>query len=312
MKGRAAGSTGDGEDGPFGVIFVLGKGGSGKSVVSEGLAALAAERGQRTLLVRIGESALTPDKEAHGPATSRHGFETVHLDARLAMDEYVQHVIRLRPLVERITRSEVYRKFFAAAPGLPELVVLGRIREFSRETDRGGSWRFDSIIVDCPSTGHGLLMLETPFAAYRAAPVGPFARMASEIIEWLQTGVRIALVAIPEEMAVVEAVEFKDDLLERTELKPALAFLNRMRMESLSDAAHAAVTEADPLPGSREHVLLDAALRVQRRTRLEAFHRRRLSRGLGLSPIVIRELPNTRPATVAAALGEDRRLGGGP
>jgi len=136
--------------------------------------------------------------------------------------------------------------------------------------------------------------------------------MASEIIEWLQTGVRIALVAIPEEMAVVEAVEFKDDLLERTELKPALAFLNRMRMESLSDAAHAAVTEADPLPGSREHVLLDAALRVQRRTRLEAFHRRRLSRGLGLSPIVIRELPNTRPATVAAALGEDRRLGGGP
>ncbi|MBK5254470.1 MAG: hypothetical protein JJE39_00405, partial [Vicinamibacteria bacterium] len=39
-----------------GTLFVLGKGGVGKSVISEGLAALAIERGQTTLLVRIGES----------------------------------------------------------------------------------------------------------------------------------------------------------------------------------------------------------------------------------------------------------------
>lgn len=283
-------------------VFILGKGGSGKSVISEGLAALFAEKGQRTLLVRIGESLKAPDAETQAPGPSRHGFHVVDLDARVAMDDYVQHVVKLRPLVERITRSEVYRKFFAAAPGLPELVLLGRIRHFSLERERHGGMRYETIIVDCPSSGHGLLMLETPSAALRAMPVGPFARLASEIVEWLKTETQIGLVAIPEEMAVVEAIEFKEDLLERTSLSPTVAFLNRMRQESLSTEAHRALVEVEAEPDSEDALLLEAALRVQRRTRLEAFHQRRLTRGLGLTPVVIAELPNVRPTTVALAL----------
>ncbi|MBP6703335.1 MAG: hypothetical protein KA385_07495 [Vicinamibacteria bacterium] len=286
----------------LGTVFILGKGGSGKSVISEGLAALSANRGLKTLLVRIGESLKAPEAKTLAPGPSRHGFHVFDLDARVAMDEYVQHVVKLRPLVERITRSEVYRKFFAAAPGLPELVLLGRIRHLALERERHGGMRYETIIVDCPSSGHGLLMLETPYAALRAMPVGPFARLASDIIEWLKTAVRIGLVAIPEEMAVVEAIEFKEDLLERTALSPAVAFLNRMRQESLSTAAHRALVEVEAEPGSEDGLLLEAALRVQRRTRLEAFHQRRLAKGLGLPPVLIAELPNVRPATVALAL----------
>lgn len=218
------------------------------------------------------------------------------------MDEYVHKVIRLRPLAARITGSEVYRKFFAAAPGLPELVLLGRMRAYSLETDPRSTPRWQTIIVDCPSSGHGLLMLETPFAAFRAVSVGPFARLASQIMVWLQEDARVALVAIPEEMAVVEAIEFKDDLLETTGLSPTFAFLNRMRQETLSAAAHLALTEVDAAAGSRDLFLLDGARRAQRRTRLEAFHHRRLEKGLGLSPLIIGELANCRPATVAAAL----------
>ena len=218
------------------------------------------------------------------------------------MDEYVHKVIRLRPLAARITGSEVYRKFFAAAPGLPELVLLGRMRAYSLETDPRSTPRWQTIIVDCPSSGHGLLMLETPFAAFRAVSVGPFARLASQIMVWLQEDARVALVAIPEEMAVVEAIEFKDDLLETTGLSPTFAFLNRMRQETLSAAAHLALTEVDATKGSRDLFLLDGARRAQRRTRLEAFHHRRLEKGLGLSPLIIGELANCRPATVAVAL----------
>lgn len=287
-----------------GALFVLGKGGVGKSVISEGLAALSAERGRRTLLVRMGESLHAAGEKVLVPTLSKHGFEVVDLEARHAMDEYLRHVIRLRPLVDRITSSEIYRKFFAAAPGLPELVLLGRIRAYSVETLRNEGPRFHTIIVDCPSSGHGLLMLETPFAALRAASVGPFARLALGIIDWLRTSVRIALVAIPEEMAVVEAIEFKSDLLEKTGLMPGIAFLNRMRQESLSPAARRALTEAAAAPGSHDRTLLDCAALVQRRTRLETFHYRRLSRGLGLSPILVGELQNSRPKTVAAALSD--------
>jgi Anion-transporting ATPase len=288
-----------------GTIFVLGKGGVGKSVISDGLAALASEAGHPTLLVRIGESAREGRRESPAPAPTKHGFEAVDLDPRVAMDEFVRHVVRLRPLYERIIHSDVYVKFFAAAPGLPELVLLGRIKEYAAEADRSGAPRWRTVIVDCPSSGHGLLMLETPFAAYRAAPVGPFARLAERIMTWLKTEARIALVAIPEEMAVVEAVEFKADLAERTGIAPSLAFLNRMRQERLSAAARQAIAEVEAPPGSSDRLLLDCALQAQHRARIEAFHHRRLTRGLGLKPLVIGELADCRPAAMAAALAGD-------
>jgi hypothetical protein len=289
-------------EGLEGTLFVLGKGGVGKTVISEGLAAFAAETGRSTLLVRLGETLEAGTPPAHSPRPSRHGFDVVDLDARAAMDEYVRHTVRLRALAERITKSEIYRKFFAAAPGLPELVLLGRIREYAFETARGGVPRFQTVVVDCPSSGHGLLMLETPFAAFRAVPVGPFARLASQITDWLQTGVNIAVVAVPEEMAVVEAIEFKDDLLEGTGIAPALAFLNRVRRETLSAGARRAVAEGEASPGTVDRLLLDCGAHVLRKARLEAFHERRLEKGLSLRPILIGELLNCRPATVAAAL----------
>ena len=277
----------------------------GKSVVSAGLATLATKRGRRTLLVRIGESLEVEEGGSSSPARTRQGFDELDLDPRAAMDEYVQHVVRIRPLVERITRSEVYKKFFAAAPGLPELVLLGRIRAYFNEVLRSGAPRYETIIVDCPSSGHGLLMLETPFAAYRAVPVGPFARLAAQIIEWLENSVRIAIVAAPEEMAVVEAVEFKEELGERTGLAPALAILNRMRIETLSRTARTTLTQIETASGSNDRLLLDCARESLRRSRLEAFHRRRLARGLGLEPLLIKELPNPRPTTVAEALAAE-------
>jgi hypothetical protein len=283
-----------------GTLFVLGKGGVGKTVISQGLAALAVDADRATLLVRIGESAR---KTPESPTLHRNpsGFDEVDLDPREAMDDFVRHVVRLRPLVERIIRSEVYAKFFAAAPGLPELVLLGRIREYSRER-AGGAARWRTIVVDCPSSGHGLLMLETPFAAHRAVPVGPFSRLAERIMIWLRTETKIGLVAIPEEMAVVEAIEFASDLRERTGIVPALAFLNRMRREKLSAAARRALAETRSEKGSRDRALLDCAVRAQRRARLEEFHQRRFAQGLALKPFVLPEVSDCRPAVMSEIL----------
>jgi hypothetical protein len=85
-------------------------------------------------------------------------------------------------------------------------------------------------------------------------------------------------------------------------MRPALVFLNRIRQEKLSAAARHEIAESDALPGTRDRLLLDCGARVQRRTRLEAFHQRRLAKGIGLAPLLVGELPDCRPATVAAAL----------
>lgn len=284
------------------VWFVLGKGGVGKSVLSAGLAARAAGSGRSTLLVRIGESLHDAHLKETTPVSSAHGFDVLDLDSLVAMDEYVEKVVRIKALSQRITGSEIYRRFFAAAPGLKELVLLGRIRAYAEQAQKRQSLKWHTVVVDCPSSGHGLLMLETPFAALRAVPVGPFARLASGIIEWLRSDVKLAVIAIPEEMAVVEAIEFEADLRERTGLTPTVAILNRVRADALSAEARRVLGEVEAPAGSLDRVLLDCAHRVHRRTRLEDFHRRRLARGLGLTPLVVGELPSTRPARVAAAL----------
>ena len=286
----------------MGTTFVLGKGGVGKTVISEGLAALSSESGHRTLLVRLGESLHSPDAPADKPGASRHGFDVVDLEARAAMDQYVRHVVRVRVLADRITGSEIYRKFFAAAPGLPELVVLGRIEAYARERDGQGALRWDTIVVDCPSAGHGLLMLETPFVAFRAASIGPFGKLASRITAWLREETRLAVVAIPEEMAVVEAIEFKDDLKEKTGLEISLAIVNRLRTETISSEARRTIAGDRSPAGSPDAWLVESGVRALRRNRLEAFHRKRLARGLDLSPWPVNELARVRPRDVAQAL----------
>jgi len=278
----------------------MGKGGAGKSTIAEGLSLLAAHDGERVLLVRLGESASC---SRSGTVTrTRHGFDLIDLDPRAAMDEYVRRVIRIGPLASRIIGSDVYRRFFAAAPGLPELVVLGRIRAFAGEAGRGGEPRWSAVVVDCPSSGHGLLMLETPKVALRAVAAGPFSRIASGVADWLRTEASASIVAVPEEMAVVEAIELGTDLSDRVGLPLRFVFLNRMRGEILSPEARRSIASSALSPADER--LIETARRAAKRSRLETFHRRRLAKGLGVSPIELADLAEAGAAAMESSIRE--------
>ncbi len=125
------------------------------------------------------------------------GLFTVNLDPQAVMDEYVRHVVKLDLVARRILANPVYHRFFAAAPGLKELMVLGKImvleearRRLSREP------LYDLIVVDAPATGHGLAYLNVPLAASRAIPVGPIGHNAKRILQLLRDARRTALVVV--------------------------------------------------------------------------------------------------------------------
>ena len=90
--------------------------------------------------------------------------------------------------------------------------MLGKIMvlEEERQRLRAPAALRPRSIVDAPATGHGLAFLKVPLAASRAVPVGPVGHNARRILALLRDPERTALVvvAIPEEMAVVEALEF--------------------------------------------------------------------------------------------------------
>jgi anion-transporting ArsA/GET3 family ATPase len=277
------------------LIVLTGKGGVGKSVVGASLALAARARGKRVLLVEVA-APLEAARLLGGPPSKGQvkevlpGLSTVNLDPAAVMDEYVRHVVPVELLVRRILSSPVYRRFFAAAPGLRELMVLGRIMVFEdarARLSRRPAW--DHIVVDAPASGHGLASLKVPLAASRAIPVGPVGHNARRVLGLLRDPGRTALVlvAVPEEMAVVEAIEFHRLAVEELGIEPAAAVLNACHERRFSNAEEAELlrlTTAEARgslgPGVPLAAALRAARRQIRRRRLSGHYQGRLKRGL--------------------------------
>jgi anion-transporting ArsA/GET3 family ATPase len=223
------------------------------------------------------------------------GLFTANLRPQEVMDEYVRRAVRVELVARRIVESPVYRRFFAAAPGLKELMVLGKLVVLSEE--RQGfprRPRYDLVIADLPATGHGLALLKVPLAASAAIPVGPVGARARWILDRLRDPAWTALlvVAVPEEMAVVEAIELEQAAAADVGVKPAALVLNachERRFTSLEEAAILRLSRQGASGRLRRGVsladALEAARRQLRRARLTRFYARRLERAAA-APVV--------------------------
>jgi anion-transporting ArsA/GET3 family ATPase len=277
------------------LVFLSGKGGVGKSLAGAALARAARDRGKKVLLVEV-DAPLEAARYLGRPPVGGHetevepGLFTVNLRPRAVMDEYVRHVLKIDLFARRILESPIYERFFAAAPGLKELLVLGKIMVLEEErTGFSRRPRYDLIVVDAPATGHGLQFLKIPLAASKAVPVGPVGANARRILALLRDPERTALgiVAIPEEMAVVEAVELHRMATAEVGITTAAVFLNACHERQLDEAEEAEVLRlsADGAggalgPGVRLEAALAAARRHIRRRKLTRFYETRLKRSL--------------------------------
>ena len=282
------------------LVILSGKGGVGKSVVGAALALAARDRGMRVLMVEIGsplEAARYFGAPPSGPRETEvvPGLFTVNLDPAGVMEEYVRHVVKIEMLARRILESPIYHRFFAAAPGLKELMTLGKLLVLA-EAHEGWSRRpqYDLIVVDAPATGHGLSLLKVPVAASEAVPVGPVGHQARRLLGLLRDKKKsgLVIVTIPEEMAVVEAVELHRLATEEVGIQAQAVVLNACHERRFTEAEEAEVLRlaAGGASGRLERGIplagaLRAARRQLRRAKLTRFYQTRLKRSLPL-PLV--------------------------
>jgi anion-transporting ArsA/GET3 family ATPase len=202
------------------LVFVSGKGGVGKTVVAATLALYAFRRRKRVLLVelspygRIRELLGGPELGPE-PVEIQPHLEAVRIEPRRALEDFLQGVLPIRALRQRLLASHSFSILTAAAPGIEEFLVLAKIAEF--EALRMGLRRrprYDLILVDAPATGHSLPLLSTARTLMEMMPIGPIGRMAEEVNELLADSRRSAavIVTIPEEMAVNETIEITASL----------------------------------------------------------------------------------------------------
>src|SRR5688572_31088549 len=125
------------------LVILSGKGGVGKSVVGAALAVAASERGKRVLLVEV-EAAHEAARYLGGRASGGvirevlPGLFTLNLDPKAAMEEYIRRTVKVEVVARKVLDSPLYHRFFAAAPGVPELITLGKVMILEEETT---GWR---------------------------------------------------------------------------------------------------------------------------------------------------------------------------
>ena len=185
------------------LVFVTGKGGAGKTTVAVALGLAAARHGKRVVLCEVAGEAR--------PSELVPELTTVAVDPEEAKREWLRYQLKSRTLAGVLGGSNLFQYLTAAAPGLDELVTMGKVWDLAQLEPRTTGSAFDLAIVDAPATGHGLAMLRAPGTYANIARVGPVGRHAERIDAFIrdpaQTGV--LAVALPEEMPVNETVEFE-------------------------------------------------------------------------------------------------------
>lgn len=304
------------------LVFVTGKGGTGKTTVAAGLGLLAASQGKRTLVCEVdakGSLAAAYECEDFGfdPCPVDERLWAMTMDTERSLREYLQMQLRL-PIVARIGPLARTLDFVAsAAPGVKEILTVGKLTYEVRERN------YDIVIVDAAATGHVIGQLAAPRTINDLVQVGLVREQTGWMREILSDPARtgVAIVLTPEEMPVNETLELAGRLRAETDVELAAVIVNRvlpelfgrteedlferLRTDGALDALRAGI-------GPAVDIVLDGARLAVTLRRTRAAHLEDLRAGLDPSvpvvyvPELFARVPGRRvTGMVADALGEE-------
>jgi len=148
----------------FRVLFVIGKGGVGKTTTSASIAVGLAERGYRTLIVSLDPAHNLGDvlmeKLKDKPKKITENLYASELDMEKLIKAYLKHLEKnLKNMYRYLTviNLEKYFEVLSYSPGIEEYATLEAIREILA---KGEEW--DVIVFDTPPTGLTLRVLALP------------------------------------------------------------------------------------------------------------------------------------------------------
>jgi len=304
------------------LVFVTGKGGTGKTTVASALALFASSRGKRVLICEVDAKGDVAGFYEASP-TSFHekeilpGLFAMTMDTEASLREYLKLQLRI-PVVGRIGPLAKAFDFVAtAAPGVREILTVGKLCYEVRERN------YDLVVVDAPASGHIVGQLAAPQAINNLVKVGLIRSQTDWMLEILSDPRTTGLVAVctPEEMPVNETIELAGRIRAETTVQLSAVVVNRVlpelfgrQEEQVFDAlsAEGPTERLDELVQADAGPVLDAARLAVTMRRTRSTHLVRLRQGIDESvPMLYLPYLFTRShglrttRQVAASLGEE-------
>ena len=214
------------------LLVLLGKGGVGKTALAGALGLLAARQGARVLIMECDSRAPLARSFGHqaryAPTEVAPGLSIMTLDGAHALEEYLGMVVPGRAIMRAVTASPLYQFFAQAAPGLRELMMLGKVL-YEVERKPSDPNHHSLVIVDAPASGQALAMLRMPAAARATFGDAIVGREARNIVRLLHDRKRTALLEVTtsDSLALSETLEVLD-ALRSMELAPGAILFNRV------------------------------------------------------------------------------------
>jgi anion-transporting ArsA/GET3 family ATPase len=281
------------------LLIVAGKGGVGKTTVSAALARMGARTGLTSLIVEVeGKSGLG---SAFGHTDSLTYREVVlaagggpdgAADVRartLTPDDALLEYLEdhgLRRISTRLASSGALDVVATAAPGIKDILVLGKVKQLERASATGVDGSADWLVLDAPAAGHAVTFLMSARGLLDAVTVGPIRAQASDVLDLLSdpTRCQVLLVTLPEETPVNEVVETAFKLEDQVGVHLAPIVVNGLypSLPLTEDPAAAATAAGVRLTSAELDALRTAAAFRRDRQRLQEEQVRRLADALPL------------------------------
>src|SRR5882762_3572272 len=220
------------------VLFVTGKGGTGKSTVAAALA-LARSRRRPTTLAdldrRLCAAAMLGVTSVDGTAAK----VTESLEV-IALGTFIARIVPIRAISRRMLRSRTFGYVTAALPGLEAFLLLERLRIMAGDAALEDRY----LVIDAPASGSALELLSVAAGVKNISPNGTLNRLADSVAAFLADPTRFgAIITVtPEELALREALETEANMRERLSITTVAAIMNRITDSLFNTAELAALS----------------------------------------------------------------------
>ena len=226
------------------ILIVSGKGGVGKTTVAAALALVAARAGRKVCVAEVDRKGslaklLGGGQVGYDPEELSPGVWGMGIVPEDALAEYLNVQYHMKRISRLFTNTHFVDYITTAAPGLKDILVLGKIWYLEQGPSSGGTrHNFDTIIVDAPAAGHMLTFLAAPMGLANMVSVGPVRRQSDWLVEMLQDPkrTRVHLVTLAEEMPVSETIETFNALQTRIGIDAGTVFANAIYSQLLTPA----------------------------------------------------------------------------
>ncbi len=171
------------------------------------------------------------EDRGYGEASLTENLRAITTDFDSLLTDFVLAATPMRLIGERILALPAFRFFTRATPGLPDLLLLGKIREVLKRTrSTPKEPRYDLVVLDAPATGHALSLLALPRTILKTVPAGPLRKLARDVDALFADPARTALVAVaePAELAAKETEELVAGAKAAAGVATALIVVNRL------------------------------------------------------------------------------------